>query len=224
MLQRGKFNSKLIIKMIKILILIFIILCFVLGVVSFSNKGKNDLLEQLEYINDDNQWNDEEYPYMSYMLFIEYAGNLSAENMVKSMSHVANYVIPKYYKELKNASEAKILKYYNKNYDAIQVDIGINESEDFKDLILSIQSLETDELIFSSYRVNKDEIKTRTGYTETTFYITYEENEEIGFNVKIYNKVKQNSSSLVYTALENEQDNENQNSSEIENESALKDE
>ena len=41
---------------------------------------------------------------------------------------------------------------------------------------------------------------------ETTLYITYENSQEIGFSVKIYNSIKEDSSSLVYTVLEDKQD------------------
>lgn len=180
------------------LVICVIILYVVLIIMSEKEFGSNESIRQFQYINDSKAWNEEEYPFAAYMLFMEYDGELKTDNVVKSMSYVANMVIPKYYLKLRNASEKEISKYYSINSKAIRFDIGLEDEEDFKKLIKSVQNLKSDQLVFESYRINENKIVKFNRYIQTQLLIKYKDNEAIAFNIKVYNKQKDNISSVVY--------------------------
>lgn len=191
-------------KKIRSIIIISIMVLIVLtGALIYTFYTNVELIESettLEYIKNDD-WNEEAYPDGMPKLYRSYSGSLTAKNMGKSIYYVTTKVIPKYYTELKSATEAEIAEYYNKYAKIINIDIGIGKQQDFVDLIKSIQNLSADELKFESFRIDKEKISKKNSYTEAVLYITYQNNEEIGFNVRIYNSIKQDVSTLTYTAL-----------------------
>lgn len=183
----------------KTMICLFGILAILVAVLWISLR-KDSTTERVEYINN-NEWNQEVYPEGMPKLVRAYQGKLTAQNMGKSIYYFTTDTIPKYYSKLKNANDSEIFSYYNANSRLILIETGINDQQDFKELIASIQVLNSDELTFDSFRIDKDNIEAFGKYTETTLYITYQKNVEIGFNVKIYNTQQKEASSLVYTAL-----------------------
>lgn len=189
------------IKNIIIVFILFLIILILLLIFLQNQKNKMDKIEEkLAYINSD-EWNDETYPNGMPKLFRTYKGKLTAQNMGKSIYYFTTEVIPSYYSKLKEGTNDEISSYYQSNSGIIEIDTGINNKQDFQQLILSIQKLQANELILDSFKIDKDNIKSSGNYTDAILYITYEESDEIGFNVRIYNNLKENSSSLVYTAL-----------------------
>ena len=190
-------------KIKNIIILLTILLVVLIIFLIFFQKKKFQSSEvRLEDIKND-KWNDEVvYPDGMPKLFRNYSGEMNAINIGKSMYYVTTIVIPKYYTSLKTATDTQVSEYYNQNLKEIMIDIGINDEQDFKKFIATIQNLTTNKLTLNSFRIDKDKIDKKSSYTKTTLYITYEGNDEIGFNVKICNSVKKDTSSLIYTALE----------------------
>lgn len=196
----GKMNKK--IKHIMFfLVILLLILFFLLIFVKRKNNRIEKIEEKLQYINND-EWNNEIYPDGMPKLFRSYSGELTAQNMGKSIYFFTMEIIPKYYAELKNANDKEILSYYNANVEIIARETGIEKKQNFQDLIVNVQKLNAKELIFSSFRIDKNSIQSSNQYTEATLYITYQENEEIGFSMKINASTKEKSNSIIYTALE----------------------
>lgn len=193
-------------KIKKMLILLGILLCIlVLGWICYYIKNQDVIQakKNLEYINDSKQWNREEvrYPERASSIKNVYEGELTIKDIGKSMYYFVTEVIPKYYNELKGADKNAILEYYAKNSEIIAIDTGIDNEEDFGSLIQVIQKLNSESLTLDAFTVDKDNTKAKSSYTETILYITYEDNKEIGFRVKIYNQIKKDASTLIYSRL-----------------------
>lgn len=180
-----------------ILVLIFIILIVLLVIFAIIiNKSKSSSSDQ-NYIYS-NEFNNEIYPYMAYKLFLEYDGELTSDNITKSMSYVANNVFPKYYQELKNTSDEKIENYYNEYSNNIYEDIGVKDLEEFKSIIKLLGTLNGDNLIFNSYRIDENSIRKQRSYITTNLYIEYKDNNEIKINVKILKKIQEGENAFKY--------------------------
>lgn len=193
-------------KIKKMLILLGILLCIlVLGWIGYYLKNRDviEAKQNLKYINDSNQWNREEvrYPERASSIKNVYEGELTIKDIGKSMYYFTTEVIPKYYNELKGADENAILEYYAKNSEIIAIDTGIDNEEDFGNLIQMIQKLNSENLTLDSFIIDKNKTKAKSSYTETILYITYKDNEEIGFRIKIYNQIKKDASTLIYSRL-----------------------
>lgn len=198
-----KKNNNLNNKLIKILLILFIVLCLILGItVVFLKKElyKNNAVYHQNYIYDDEQWNDEEYPYMGYMLFVNYKGDLSSNNITKSMYYVANELIPKYYLKLKNSSQVDIESFYEKNKNSIVLELGIETAYDFYKIIEKMQNnFSKDNLIFKGYAIEADTIKVKNNYTDAVLQIKYNDDQKIFLNVRIYNSINKKRNPLIYT-------------------------
>ncbi len=192
------------VKKVMIFLVIFLIILIVFLIfLQIENNKKSKVEEKLEYINSD-EWNDEVYPRGMPQLFRMYKGKLTAQTMGKSIYYFTTEFVPEYYKQLKDATKDKISSYYNANSEIIAKNTGIENEQDFQNLVVSIQCLSSDTLTLDSFRIDKENIKVSNQCTETILYITYKENTEIGFNVRINNRMERNESSLLYTAITNE--------------------
>lgn len=191
-------------KLFNIIVALFILLIILSIILAITKKyvANNKIPDDLEFINGDveDESDKYEYPYMAYMLFIEYEGKLKPDDIVKSIFTVSNEVIPNYYKILKKSSDSEIINYYEQNQESIAETLGI-EQEEFINIVKEIKKLNMDELVFESYRIDSERIEEVSNAIETILYITYENSQEIGFNVKIYNDIQEDKSSVVYTVM-----------------------
>lgn len=193
-------------KIKRILILLGIVLCvLILGWICYYIKNQDviEAKQNLEYINDSNQWNREEvrYPERASSIKNIYEGELTIKDIGKSMYYFTTEVIPKYYNQLKDADENAVLEYYAVNSKIIAIDTGIDNEEDFSSLIKVVQKLNSESLTLDSFMIDKNNTKAKSGYTETILCITYKDNEEIRFRVKIHNQIKKEASTLIYSRL-----------------------
>ena len=188
------------IMLILVSLLIVLIMFYILYI--YNNREEIKAQKNLEFINNSEKWDYEvKFPNRASNIKNVYEGDLSIKDIGKSMYYFTTQVLPKYYLQFKNSSEEDIVSYFNENSKIIAIDIGVENQDDFIEIIESIQNLNSGSLTLESFRIDKDFIKAKSDYTETVLYITYQGNEEIGFDVKINNKIKENSSSIEYTAL-----------------------
>jgi hypothetical protein len=189
-------------KIIVILIFIIILITIAIILINFikNNNPLNIAIKELNYILDEDSWRDETiYPNGSAALGRAYQGNLTIMSIGKSMYYVTTDFLPNQYEKLKDMSEEKLSKYYNKNSELIQVAIGIDKESKFIDLINGLKALNADTLELESYYIDVDLIKTANAYTTAKLYITYKGCSEILLNVKINNKIDSDTSSIIYT-------------------------
>ncbi len=193
-------------KITRILLLLGIVLCvlvLICIVYYLMHQEEMQARQNLKYINDSEQWNREEvkYPTRANEIKNVYEGDLDIKDIGKSMYYFTTQVIPKYYNTLRNATDEEVVAYYEENKKVIALDTGIDEEEDFVQLIQNVQKLQTDVLSLKSFRISEGSVKKQSSYTNASLYILYENNEEIGFEVKIFKQIKENMSTVVYTSL-----------------------
>lgn len=186
--------------MIGLFLILLILLIVVLIILQNQKVDSKAVKRDLSYINN-NEWNDEIHPNGMPKLVSLYRGKLTAQNMGKSMYYFATDVLPTYYDELKDAKEQKILSFYNTNAKLIAKETGIENEQDFETLIENIRKLNAEHLVLESFRIDKDKIEPSSKSTEAILYITYQGNDEIGFNLKIYSALRNEISSLVYSVM-----------------------
>ena len=191
-----KQNSKILVVVILVLVIILIMK------LSQSEKNKAEILE---YIYDENTVKQSDsYPNNLYQIKDKYYGKLTIDIVGKSMYYVSTEVFPEYYQKLKNASEKNIRKFFEKNKSDILMDVGIDNSDSFFNLIsymqenFNVRKLNFDKFrIDNTYAVAGDSEDDWIG-TYTQLYITYEDCEEISFYISISNDKKMNQSPLIY--------------------------
>ena len=195
--KKSKVKNILIVLFVMLIILVIMLLILL----NQSSSTNNEALEKLNYINDVDEWDDETiYPDYAAALGRSYEGDLAIKSMGKSMYYVATEVFPLYYQELKDSSYDEIIQYFEENEKLIYVNLAIGNETTFVKLIQELQDLSGDSIVWSEYRIDLDSIKVGSNYTKAVLYITYENNDEISFNLKINNKVSEDCSTIVYTA------------------------
>ena len=195
-----KIKRRKIILLILILIVLILILGFILLILSTRPTTADLATEKLDYINDSEQWNDETvYPDYSAAFGRAYQGDLTIMDIGKSMYYVATEVLPKYYKDLKDASDKEIEKYYDKESESICINLAIKNKVKFVNLIKELQKLSGDTITWKSYRIDLDTITTGANYTKAVLYITYQENKEIPINITANNTISPNYSTVEYS-------------------------
>lgn len=183
-----------------IIILIVVILIIVLAILASRPSNVDTAQEELNYIYNDEEWKDETlYPENSAPLKRAYKGELSIRSAGKSMDYVAKEILPMYYAKLKNASRNTITKYYEKEAEAIYMNLLVENQNEFISIIERLQELTGDTITWESYRIDRNTIKTAEDYTKAVLYIKYKGNEEITFNIKFNNSQTKDASPVKYT-------------------------
>lgn len=199
--MKNKKKKMIIRRIIKISLIVLIILLVITTFYYIKNKDKIITLDNLTYINNDTEWESGTvFPEGISALGRAYTGEMTVKDITKSMLYFSNSVIPRYYINLKNASDDEIRKYYEKNKELIYIDIGINELEDFIEIIKVIQKFKTENLNLESYRIDIDTIRTQNANVFSTLYLKYEGNDEINFTTKVEYYKKEDHSTVIYKA------------------------
>lgn len=188
------------IKKIEKILLILLVIIFILGIVIiYISKNDKTVLskEKLDYIYSE-EWNDEIFPEGMPKFFREYDGNLTAQNIGKSISHVTNEIIPQYNKLLKDKNEEQIKEYFNLNQDVIALDLGINEENEFIQFINEISKIDLSNFELEKYYIDEETIYSNSTYATGDLYITYKECEEISLKIKVDRDKHANISSIKY--------------------------
>lgn len=192
-------NLKILLILILFLIVIFIIL------LSISNKINplKNANGRLAYILEDETWEKygEIYPDGSALLKRTYFGDLTIFSIGKSMYYVATDFLPYEHKILKNKNNKTFSKYYNKNSELLKIALGIENEKQFLEISDLLKSLNTNELKFESFYIDKNSIKAASTYTTANLIIKYKDCEEITLNMKINNRKYKDMSSITYTTI-----------------------
>ena len=187
-------------KILRIVILFIIILIIVLVTAIAIYKYKNSYVSSYDdIIYDTTEREDINYPYRGYKFFQYYTGDISSDDIAKSMSNIAETVLPEYYLELKNASELEIEEFYNENTDEIIENLGINDVEKFVELIQYVCTLTADNLVFESYEVDYENFYNDDTFSYCYLYITYEGNEALPIKVAVRNEKSYLKYNMIYS-------------------------
>ena len=178
-----------------LILLILVLLMCMITLIIIKNQLRTPE-ENLKYINSNEMDKGTVSPEMIHVVIASYEGELNPKAISKSTYYFINYVIPEYLNECKN--DSKTDKYFEKNKDKINLDIGINNKDEFKNLIQEIKKL-SGKLEFESSRFDKDNINKESYNLKTILYVKYKNNSEISFNVTISNKIYNNKSSIKFS-------------------------
>ena len=187
-----------------VLILILVLIIFILGIIllilSATSTSEKLASEKLAYINDGTQWEDETiYPDYAAAFGRAYQGDLKIMNIGKSMYYVVTEVLPTYYNELKDATDEEIDKYYDKESEAISINLDIKNKTKFVNLVKELQNLSGDTITLESYRIDLDTITNGANYTKAVLYIKYQGNDEIPINITVNNTISSKYSTIEYS-------------------------
>lgn len=192
--------NKKIKKMIILITTILIISILVIIVYCTLNYEKLKAKRQLNYINNSSKWDATiVYPEGAPVLKRTYEGEMTIKDIGKSIHYFTLEVIPKYYENLKNATDEEIKLYFEENKDIILMEIGSDDFKTFKGIIDLLKTLKGEELEFLSYRLDKETVRKNNSSTTANLYITYKENDELGFKIEVKDSLERNKSSVEYS-------------------------
>lgn len=181
-----------------IIILVFLVITvFNVILLNINISQINTVQHDLEYINSDEVPEGIESPKFIGKTFSQYSGNIKAISISKACYMFATKILPEYRNEC--AKEEYITEYYNKHAGNIFILTGIQNQEDFRRLIVEIKKLNKN-LIFESYRFDLNNISINNDYIIAKLYIKYENCDEVMVNVKIYNQVYNDRTSICFYA------------------------
>lgn len=180
-----------------IIILIFlVIIAFNVILLKINISQINTVQYDLEYINSDEVPEGIESPKFIGKTFSQYSGNVKAISVSKACYMFATEILPEYRKA---CAEEDITRYYNKHAGNIFILTGIQTQDDFSSLIEEIKKLDED-LIFESYRFDFNNISINNDYIIAKLYIKYKSCDEVMVNVKIYNQVYADRTSICFSS------------------------
>lgn len=198
--MKKKKEKKLKIGIILSLVLIFSIILLVVLLKTYNSSSARKSEQQLQYILS-NQWNDELFPKGMPAFIRGYSGEMNAKTIGKSIDYVVNTVIPQYKNDLYGKNENEITKYYKKNKNAIIIDTGIDNLDDFKEFVNEINiKTKSEKLEFESFYIDENSIDTTDDKTTANFYISYKNCAEIELKIEVLNKIEKQVSSIKYFA------------------------
>lgn len=171
---------------------VFCILIIFLGIELTQNTGK----ENYEYIISDEMKKETKSPEMIHVILSLYKGEVNPKFIAKSNYYFIDSVIPRYQKECKNLDKAQ--KYFSDNKEDIYYDTGIEEEQEFLDLIENINKLNKSKI--ESSRFDKKDVIVSDKCLETKLYVKSKKDTEIKFKVTIDNKMNPNTPFIKYSA------------------------
>lgn len=128
-------------------------------------------------------------PNKSYAFLADYSGNISSIKAYTAFYELANNTIPTYYKELKDKSSNQVEQYFEQNKDEIYTKLGIDNKNDFANLIKYITNLKVTELEFESYEFDRSSININKDETSANLEIIYKNNNSITVNITLLENI-----------------------------------
>ena len=98
-----------------------------------------------------------------------------------------------------DATDEEIDKYYDKESEAISINLAIKNKTKFVNLVKELQNLSGDTITLESYRIDLDTITNGANYTKAVLYIKYQGNDEIPINITVNNTISSKYSTIEYS-------------------------
>ncbi len=193
-------NEKKIIRMLLILIIIILFLGIVAMVININNRKnqknnqESDKKEVIVSLNDDVI-----IPKNSYLFFGKYVqGEVDSREIYNTIYQFSKSFIPKYYSDLKDASKEEIVNYYEKNKMYINRLFKVDSSEDFVKFITELKKINSSKLALKSIEFVEGGIVKTGNSTIAKLNITYNDNDVISVNFRVYNELQENGGNLIF--------------------------
>lgn len=194
--KKIKIDTKKIEKILVALFIIILILVIAIMYFDYTDSTKASR-KKLEYINSD-EWNDEIFPEGMPKFIRNYNGNLTAQNIGKSIYYIVTEAIPEYNIQLRDKNEEQIKEYFNSNKENIALDLGITEENDFIMFMREIKKVRIDTFEIDSFSIDSETIISKSTYTTGDLYIKYKDCNEICFKIRVQKDKQQNISAVKY--------------------------
>lgn len=180
--------------------LFIILICIIIIAIIYSFSPKQMAYRTIRKINVPDKMSESlQLPTYLNEVIGKYNGELTTQIIAKTYNNLAEKIIPKYYRKCKNLSEQDIVKYYNRNKKIIKIELGFENSDEFKQFAKMLQQLNGEELILENYRILRTTVANENGSTSAYLGITYSNNEEIILNTKLSNEVQKKATSITYS-------------------------
>lgn len=170
----------------KIAFLLVIIILVVL-LVSLLDP-KNIAEKRLKSINDESFVSGKSiFPKNLYYALENYTGGIDATTVAKDFENYTQIVIPMYHKKFKNMTTEEIEKYYNKNTKLIFKESGIQNIDEFKNIVFEIAKLDGRKLEYTYSEIIEGTINYNNNQSTGCIKIVYNDSEELYLNFKVLN-------------------------------------
>lgn len=182
-------------KIIILIIIINLILLIVLSVL-FNNKKNNNQNNDSKV--EDTKENDLTVvsPVGMYSFKNRYKGSLSEEFITGKMKKLLSYIISN--NEIINEmDENDIQENYKQNVDKIEL-MGIENIDDYEQLIKNIKKLDNNNLIYEYCSLNISTMKANDEGVTLEYYIKFKDCEEISFDLELKDKYDAENMSLKF--------------------------
>ena len=200
----NKRKKRIFSKKAKIGFVIAVALIVIIIILAITNP-KSQAQRRLKKINDPNQMQEEiQVPEYLNTVVAAYNGELTPQIIAKTYNNFATVVIPKYYKKCKKLNNNGIKKYFNKNKDLIEIELGYTDCEEFKNFINTIKQLDGAKLELEDYYILDSTIEQKQGKVNAYLVLKYKQNKEIAVNTQISQKLEKEKTSIQYAQVENQ--------------------
>lgn len=168
---------------IRIIVICVVIICTC--IVLYMNNPKHIAENRISKINEEEVDGSSIFPKNLYLAFQEYKGDIDVSVAGKDFEYYSQTIIPKYFRKYKNMTKDEMIEYYNKNSEVILKEIGLNNVNDFINIVDEITNLDGEKLNFTSYEIIKGTISFINNKSIGCLKIIYNETEELYLNFEI---------------------------------------
>ena len=172
----------------KYLIIILILLLII--IITLYNtlihvKQENEINKYIEYINSDEIDTELQTPEYMHVVLATYKGDVEGLNILKSIFYNIKNLIPNINKNCGNIVSTKI--YYKTHKMQIQKQIGIDNFNEFNELVKKCRAIEeSDKIEYVKFDI--DNINKETDGVSAVMHVKYTKSEELKLNIKILNE------------------------------------
>lgn len=175
----------------KVLSIIIAILILIIVVATYStiihHNQKKKVQEFLDYTNSTEKGGELITPNYLHVVLGVYKGEASGLNILKSINYFTNNIVPEIHKKCGNIITSRL--YYNNHKTQLQKQIGIDNFDDFYEIVKKCELMNDEEYTIEKIEFDKDSLnKDKDGVT-ASFRVKYINSGEIEFNVKVLNSV-----------------------------------
>lgn len=164
-----------------ILILLLTLIAILIGITIRKDKKPMQQERTAPYVRPEIK-----YPINFSEFSEQYSGNFSKDYIIEKITNFIYYIIDNK-KEINNLTTDDIEKKYTENQVYLK-DLGIENAEDYKNIILQIQKLNSDDLSCSYYEFDFESIDITSETTKVNVKIKFLGIDETIFNIEIKNK------------------------------------
>ncbi|MBR3673080.1 MAG: hypothetical protein IKN65_02140 [Clostridia bacterium] len=185
------------------LLCILLIIILSLSIIVLINKNKrNNKTDNQEQANQEVIIPIDEdviIPGDSYIFFGKYIhGKVSSKTIYNTINYCTKTIIPKYYSDLKDASDNDISNYFENNKTEIWKLFNIDNKQDFLSLIKELKQLNLENLELAAVDFVEDDIKVNNDSTDAKLIITYNKDRKIEIYMKVYRELQKFNRNIVF--------------------------